>query len=140
MAFFQAMAVPMQKNADDTLYRMQHSGIKIDLEKVLNEHFNVLGYNHQNHENTKLIYIDDLPVQDKLYIFQDQETETSYLEDDGDDNEDDIFLDSDNENIVSYSWIIFMPDTIPFDEYTLRALVDSYRYIGKKYTIETYTP
>jgi hypothetical protein len=131
---------PLQTIADDTLYKMQHNGTKIYLEKMLNEAYAVAGYDTQDHEGTKLIYIDDLPEDEKLYIWQDEEIDTSFLEDDGDDNEDDVFLQGDTETNVATSWIIFMPDTITFNEITLRALVDSYRYIGKKYTVEIYTP
>ena len=111
-----------------------------ELEKMLNESFQVVGYDNQDHEGTKLIYIEDTPDEPKLYIWQDLEVNVDFLEDDGDDNENDLFVDGDNENTLGYSWIIYMPDTISFDEYSLRALVDSYRYIGKKYTIEIYTP
>lgn len=131
---------PLQTIADETLYKMQHNGTKIYLEKMLNEAYTIAGYNTQDHEGTKLIYIDDLPDVPKLYIWQDLETDTSFLEDDGNDNDNDVFLDGDTEGNVSYSWTIFMPDTITFNEITLRALVDSYRYIGKKYTVEIYTP
>ncbi|KGO89731.1 hypothetical protein Q764_05920 [Flavobacterium suncheonense GH29-5 = DSM 17707] len=140
LALLRSFVTPLVKLHDDTLYKIQHDGRTIYLEKLLNEYYQVTGYDTQNHEATKLIYIDDLPDVEKLYIYQNEETEVSFLEDDGDDNEDDVFLDADNESYVSYSWIIFMPDTISFEEIKLRALVDSYRYAGKKYTIQTYTP
>ena len=131
---------PLQTIANETLYKMQHNGTKIYLEKMLNEAYAIAGYDTQDHEGTKLIYIDDIAEFEKLYIWQDLEIETSFLEDDGDDNVDDVFLDGDSESSSAVSWIIFMPDTITFNEITLRALVDSYRYIGKKYTVEIYTP
>ncbi len=140
VAFFESLLSPMQIIVDETLYKMQHTGKKIDLEKMLNESYGVIGYDPQNHEDTKLIYIDDIPEVEKLYIWQNEEPGISFLEDDDDDNEDDTFLDGDGDNVVSYSWIIFMPDTIAFTEITLRALVDNYRYVGKKYTVEIYTP
>lgn len=139
--FLNLIASEMQKIADTMLYKSQHDGKKIYLEKMLNEAFTVSGYNPNDHEDTKLIYIDDTISEDQLYIWQDLEEPTSFLEDDGDDNEDDVFLVGDNEESeTGYSWIIYMPDTISFQEYALRALVDSYRYAGKKYTIEIYTP
>lgn len=140
VALSNVFLMPLQNIADETLYKMQHNGTKIYLEKMLNESYSVPGYDHQNHEDTKLIYIDDLPAENKLYIWQDEEPENTFLEDDGDENEDDIFLNGDTEGNVIFSWTIYMPDTIAFNEITLRALVDSYRYIGKKYTIEIYTP
>ncbi|MGV9003947.1 hypothetical protein [Flavobacterium sp.] len=131
---------PLQTIADETLYKMQHNGTKIYLEKMLNEAYAVAGYNTQDHEGTKLIYIEDVAEPDKLYVWQNEEPFESFLEDDGDDNPDDVFLDGDIEDYNATSFIIFMPDTITFTEITLRALVDSYRYIGKKYTVEIYTP
>jgi hypothetical protein len=137
--FLSAIVTPLVKIYENTLYKMQHDGRTIYLEKMLNEHFEVVGYDYYNHETTKLVYIDDIPEPDKLYIFQDEEDGVSFLEDDGDDNDEDIFLDNDTEGVVSYSWVIFVPDTFVFQEYQLRALVDTYRYFGKKYKIETYT-
>lgn len=135
-----AVSVPMQTIQAETLYKMQHNGTKIYLEKMLNESYQVPGYNPNDHEATKLIYIDDVPEDDKLFIWQTEEPDSSFLEDDGDDNENDIFLDGEGESGLGYSWTIFMPDTISFQEFALRALVDSYRYIGKKYNVEIYTP
>lgn len=140
ISFLLALMTPLQKIQMQTLYKMQHNGTKIYLEKMLNESFEVAGYNHQNHEDTKLIYIDDTVDEMKLYIWQPLEVESSFLEDEDNDNQEDLFLDGDNESTLGYSWVIYMPDTITFTEYSLRALVDSYRYIGKKYTIEIYTP
>ncbi|MBA4133339.1 MAG: hypothetical protein C0525_01310 [Flavobacterium sp.] len=136
----EAFLSPLQKLADDTLYKMQHNGTKIYLEKMLNEAYNVPGYDNQDHEGTKLIYIDDIEQEEKLFIWQNEEEGTSFLEDDDDPNEDDVFLVDEEGEAGSASWTIFMPDTISFQELTLRALVDSYRYIGKKYNVEIYTP
>lgn len=140
LSFMSAMVVPLQIIADETLYKMQHNGTKIYLEKMLNESFQVADYDNKDHEGTKLIYIDDTPDEDKLYVWQDLEAENDFMEDDGNDTVYDLFLDGDNGNTLGFSWVIYMPDSISFDEYSLRALVDSYRYIGKKYTIEIYTP
>lgn len=136
----EAFLSPLQKTADQTLYKMQHNGTKIYLEKMLNESYSIPGYDHQDHEGTKLIYIDDIAQEEKLYIWQNEEEDSSFLEDDDDPNEDDVFLVDEESGAGSASWTIFMPDTITFQEITLRALVDSYRYIGKKYNIEIYTP
>jgi hypothetical protein len=137
LQFLKALVTPLHNIYEETLYIMQHDGRTIYLEKMLNEHFEVAGYNRQNHDATKTVYIDDVPEPDKLYIFLDEEEGVSWLEDD--DSEEDVFLDSDSEGVVSYSWVIFIPDTYVFQEANLRALVDTYRYFGKKYKIETYT-
>jgi hypothetical protein len=135
--FLNVILTPLSKIADETLYKMQHDGRTIYLEKMLNEHFGVLGYDHQNHDLTKKVYIEDLPEFPKLYIYQPEEEEVSFFEDD--DSDMDMFLDNDEEGNISYSWIIYIPDTISFQEASLRALVDSYRYFGKRYKIEIYT-
>ena len=141
IAFFNVLLSPMQIIAEETLYKMQHDGRKMYLEKMLNEFYKVNSYNHQDHENTKLIYIDNVGSDAKLYINQDYETDVVFLEDDGvDDDALDLFLDEGADNSLGYSFIIFMPDTISFNEIPLRTLVDSYRYLGYKYIIEVYTP
>lgn len=141
LAFLNVLISPMQTIAAENLYKMQHDGRTIYLEKMLNENFNVATYSHQDHENTKLIYIENVGSGSKLYIFQDYETENSFLEDDDVIDDDlDLFLDEGEDNSLGYSFVIYMPDTITFNEIALRALVDSYRYLGYKYIIEIYTP
>lgn len=139
LPFARSLASGLSKIHTDTLYKMQHDGRTIYLEKVLNEWFPVLGYDTQNHETTKHIYIDDLAEGAKLYIHLEPETEVEFIEDEGADSDLDLFLDADGENETGFSFIIFIPDLYVFEELQVRALVDSYRYFGKKYTIQTYT-
>jgi hypothetical protein len=139
IAFLGAIINPLEKIYDKTLYQQQHDGRTIYLEKVLNEFFEIVGYDNQNHEQTKLVYIEDVLTQPKLYLYQELEDEVSFLEDEPDNDLEDIFLDGENENDVAFSFIVFVPDTYPFSEPFLRELIDQYRYIGKKYTIQTYT-
>jgi hypothetical protein len=138
-SFLGCINAPLNSLYTDTLYKMQHNGTTIDLEHILNQYFQVVGYDDQNHDATKKVYIDDVPQPDKLYIYQDEEDGVSFLGEDDEDTEDDVFLDNDGEGVLSYSWIIYIPDTYVFQEYNIRALVDTYRYFGKKYIIETYT-
>ena len=72
----------------------------------------------------------------RLYIYQDEELEELFLNDDAVNNAMDVFLDEDNR--ASYSWIIFIPVAIIFDEIKVRAFVDEFRFIGRKYKIQTY--
>ncbi|NHN26749.1 hypothetical protein FIA58_013775 [Flavobacterium jejuense] len=138
IALLSSFVTPLQNVHDELLYQMQHDGRTIYLEKVLNDHFEVVGYSHQNHEMTKTIYIEDVAEPDKLYIYQDEEIEDTFIEDEPD-SEDDLFLDADGENTTAFSYVIFIPDTYIFSEPKIRALIDIYRYIGKKYQIQTYT-
>lgn len=138
IALLSSFVSPLQTVHDELLYQMQHDGRTIYLEKVLNEHFEVAGYDHQNHETTKTVYIEDVPEPEKLYIYQDEEIENTFILDEPD-SENDLFLDQENENLTAYSYVIYVPDIYTFSEPKLRALIDIYRYIGKKYQIQTYT-
>lgn len=128
--------VPLDRVYNETLYKMQHDGRTIYLEKMLNEWFEIVGYNPTNHELTKKIIINDLPEKKRLYIYQDNEPGVSFLKDV--DSPNDVFLELENENDVSYSWIIFIPSSINFNEAQVRTQVDQYRYFGKKYIIQPY--
>lgn len=122
-----------------SLYRMQHDGTAISLEKLLNDYFEVADYNPIDHDGTKTVYIEDIIQGDFLFIHQDNEGEAVFIQDDDDDNDDDLFLDNDNEGNLELKFRIMIPDTYSFNERKLRDFIDSYRYIGTTYTIETYT-
>lgn len=137
ISFLKIIIAPLIQLHTTTLYEMQIDGRTIYLEKLLNEHYNIDGYSDQNHSATKKIYIEDVAPLSRLYVHQDGEADAIYIEDD--DNESDLFIDIDGEGSLSYSFIIFVPDTVDFVDYQMRSLVDKYRYIGHKYTIQTYT-
>lgn len=132
IAFLSALVAPLQKLHDEILYTMQHDGRKIYLEKVLNDYFKVVGYNASDHENTKTVYIENVAQTGDIFIFQPEENEPLFLE------PNEVFINQENETLSDYSFTIFVPDTYTFNEPTIRALTDKYRYIGKLYNIETY--
>lgn len=138
ITLLQSFINPLQKIHNDIVYRQQHDGTTISLEKMLNDFFEVAGYDCTNHDNTKTIYIENVPFSEALYVFQDDEAEVNFLEDDGDDNGDDIFLDNDIEGNSGFLFTIYIPDTYLYQEGNLRAVIDGYRYIGTKYNIQTY--
>ena len=133
IAFFGAMVAPLQKLHDETLYTMQHDGRKIYLEKVLNDYFQVLGYNPSDHENTKTVYIENIPQPKEIFIYQPEEDQPVFLE------PNEVFLMQENESLTAFAFTVFIPDSYDYNEPTVRALIDKYRYIGKLYNIETYT-
>lgn len=135
--YLKAIFSPSQELHEKLLYKQQHDGRTIYLEKVLNESYNILDYDPNNHNVTKKIFIEDVPPLPRLYVHQDDEEDVIFIEDD--DSEDDIFLDAEDEGFLIYSFIIFIPETIVFEEYQVRALVDEFRSIGHKYIIQTYT-
>lgn len=128
---------PLKKIQENALYRMRHDGTTISLEKLLNDYFDVENYDPTNHDATKTVYIDDEDNADFLFIHQDPESDVVFLEDA--DGPDDLFLDNESEGALTLKFKIFIPDTYTFNESKLRDFIDSYRYIGTTYTIETYT-
>lgn len=137
IAFLVALVAPMQKLHDDTLYTMQHDGRKIYLEKVLNDYFQVAGYDASDHENTKTVYIGNVDLPGDVFVFQPAEDEPVFLGDST--NSEEVFINQEDETLSEYSFTVFIPDTYTFNEPTVRALIDKYRFIGKLYNIETYT-
>lgn len=133
IAFLSALVTPLQKLHDDTLYTMQHDGRKINLEKVLNDYFQVPGYNPSDHDNTKTVYIENIPQPGDVFIYQPQEEQPVFLE------PNEVFLKQENESLTEFSFTVFIPDTYDYNEQTVRALIDKYRYIGKLYNIQNYT-
>ena len=138
IAFLNSTLKPLENLHKNILYKMQHDGRTIYLEKLLNEYFSVPNYDTNNHDGTKKVFIDDIPALPKLYIHQDEEDDVLFLNENGIFDDQDVFLDSENENNISYSWIIFIPQDYFFDEIKVRAFVDEFRYIGRKYIIQTY--
>lgn len=135
--FLSCCIVPLDRVYNETLYKMQHDGRTIYLEKMLNEWFQIANYNPTNHDFTKKILIEDLTEPEKLYLFQDLEDDECFIYDD-EFTDDDVFLDSETNGTTSYSWIVKIPINIDFDVAKARAKIDQYRYFGKKYKIETY--
>lgn len=135
-AFLNCLVKPVEKLHKETLYKMQHDGRTIYLEKLLNEYFAIPGYTPKDHEITKRVYIEDIAQEPRLYIYQNEELEELFLNDDDVNDFNDVFIEE--ENRASYSWIIFIPVAIVFDEIKVRAFVDEFRFIGRKYKIQTY--
>lgn len=128
--FNKCFAFPLQNLSNDILYKMQHDSRVIYLEKILNENFNVSGYDFQNHENTKVVFIDDAPKPPTKYIYLKQEIPpkeylylgTKYL--------------TGNEDY--FDFIVHIPSSYVFVEAKLRAIIDYYKLAGKKYKIEIF--
>ncbi len=130
IAFIEILVKPISILHIDTLYKMQHTCQVIYLEKMLNEHFNVSGYDANNHENTKVIYINDAPIPPIQYVYLDQEIPpkgylylgTKYLT-----------------AATNHSdFVVHIPARIVFVEAKLKALIDYYKLAGKKYLIQIF--
>lgn len=129
-AFIKSIIKSVEKIYSDTLYKMQHNGQVIYMEKVLNEWFNVPGYDPQNHHQTKTVYIDDAPKPPTKYIYLTEEIPPNnylYLGTQ--------YLTGETEWL---DFIVYVPQDYIFEEIKLRDLIDYYREAGKKYTIQLY--
>lgn len=130
LALLRAFVKPLDTLYKDTLYKMQHSCRVIEMEKVLNEWFQVVGYNPNDHEATKKVYIEDAPKPPTKYIYLQQEIPpnnylylgTKYL----------------TGEIEWLDFIVFIPENYGFDTAKLKVLIEYYKLAGKKYTIQLY--
>ena len=113
---------------EDNLYKMQHNSQVINLEKMLNEYFQVVGYDHQDHENTKTVFISDAEQAERYYLYQPDEEQPLYIG---------LIYVGGIVN-VNYRFIVNIPNSYVFVEQKLRAEIDYYKLAGKKYIIQTY--
>ncbi|WP_264522134.1 hypothetical protein [Flavobacterium sp. N1994] len=137
MSFLDAVVTPLAIIQQETLYTSQHNSSKIYLEKVLNDYYNISGFDPNMHETTKKIYIENIPRPGSVFIYQPLENSAVFLGDSTNSNE--VFIKQMNENVNPFSFTIFIPDTVVFDEQDLRAQFDKYASVGKLYNIQTYT-
>ncbi len=129
-SFLNSIIKPLDSLYVDTLYKMQHTCQVIYLEKMLNEYFAVVGYDSQNHETTKVVFIDDAPKPPTKYIYLNQEIPPKdylYLRTQ--------YLTGDTDHI---DFIIHIPSSFVFVEDKLKAIIDYYKLAGKKYKIEIF--
>lgn len=130
--FLYALTMPLRWLIDSILYKMQHDCRVIYIEKVLNEVFEISGYDPQNHEATKVIYIGDGTIPDEVYLFQEAEPDEPLWLDD-----DEVFLYTQEELEELYSdFSVVVPVALQSQENRIKRLVDYFKMAGKKYKIE----
>ncbi|WP_264520399.1 hypothetical protein [Flavobacterium sp. N1994] len=137
LALFDTFISALIRIYNETFYTLQHDGRKIYLEKVLNDYYNIEGYNPSQHDETKKIYITNVAQIQEVFIYQPLENNPVFLGDSS--NTIQVFINQEDETLNEYSFTIFIPDTVVFDEQDLRAEFGKYEYIGRLYNIETYT-
>ncbi len=131
VAWLQACIEPLIYLQDATLYKMQHSGQVIYLEKVLNEWFNIEGYNPDLHRESKKVFITDAFVAKRTYIYQTHEQKPVYLGK--------TYLYNENDLTAEYyDFIVNIPKELTYAENEIKALINYYKLAGKKYKIERY--
>jgi hypothetical protein len=127
--WLRALLAPLDWLKSDILYRMQHDCRVIYMEKVLNEKFTIPGYDPDDHENTKVIYIDDGNVPEGIWLNKSN-------------NPDKIFLGTQYLNTSGYyeanysDFIVYAPTIMQAMEMKLRYYINYYKLAGKAYKIE----
>lgn len=118
-------------------YKMNHNGQVIYLEKMLNEHFNIVGYDKDDHQATKQIFIglgEQLP-DNFIFTLPELQPVTIYT---AAENQPPYYLYTFAEYAVFYAdFVIWIPVALPYEEAEVKALVDY--YINTRfYKIKTY--
>lgn len=137
--FLNALTLPLGWLIAKVLYKMQHDGRVIYLEKVLNEAFDMPGYSAASHESSKIIYIAPGEVPDETYLFQEEEPDAPpFIGLDSNANDgDDVWLYTQQELDARYNdFRVVVPMALQEFEYKIKNLVDYYKLAGKKYKIE----
>ncbi len=131
IAWLSAIIYPIVTLYDRTLYRMQHNGQVIYLEKVLNQWFLVEGYNPDQHKNTKTVHIANAYYARRKYLYQDYEQKPIYLGK--------TYIHKRAEYGAEYfDFTVLIPKSYNYNLVALKAQIDYYKLAGKKYKIEHY--
>lgn len=131
IAWLQACVAPLIYLQDVTLYKMQHNGQVVYLEKVLNEWFEVEGYNPNLHRESKKVYIVDAYYAKRQYIYQNYEEKPIYLSK--------TYIHKRSEYSAEYfDFVVMIPQGYRYNEAKLHALINYYKLAGKKYKVEHY--
>ena len=137
LAFLTSNIKPLDTLYVDTLYKMQHTCQVISLEKMLNEYFEVPGYDHQNHEATKKVKIKDEYFPPENYIYKVGEFRPTV-----DYDNTDLWLDEDEiwlvDDLSHFDFVILIPIAYALQLDQLTAIMSYYKLAGKNYRIERY--
>jgi hypothetical protein len=126
--WIKALLAPIEWLKADILYRMQHDCRVIYMEKMLNEKFNTPGYDPNDHEETKVIYIDEGNTPERLWLNKST-------------NPDKIYLGTAYLNTTGYynddysDFIIYVPSIMEPLEPKVRKYINYYKLAGKAYKI-----
>ena len=128
-AFVNSVSNPVKELYTSTLYKMQHNGQVIYLEKMLNEFYAITDYDKNNHVSTRKIFITNAPIVPRVYIYRPIENKPLYLN-----GSTPVYL---NRPQIQYNYIINVPETLVYDEQIMRALVNYYNDT-KQFIIQAY--
>lgn len=127
--WIQSVLSPLDWLKADILYRMQHDCRVMYLEKVLNEKLLVAGYDPQNHEATKVVYIDEGDIPEHVWLNKSNNPDKIWLGTQ--------YLNTSGFYEENYSdFIVYCPTPMSAIESKIRRLVNYYKLAGKAYKIE----
>lgn len=119
---------PIEWLKAEILYRMQHDCRVIYMEKMLNEKFATPGYDPNNHETTKVIYIDEGNQPDRLWLNTSSHPDKIYLGK--------VYLNTSGYYENDYSdFIVYAPAILEDQEAKLKKYINYYKLAGKAYKI-----
>ncbi len=105
-------------------YRLNHNGQVFSLRKVLNDHFD---------NELRRIEIMDADEYERLYIYTPVENHPLYLNGEGGETKY-IYTSAEYEN--EFDFVVVVPLELAYNTYKMRGLIDRYKLITKKYTIQ----
>lgn len=140
---------PLKRIYQETLYKMQHTGQVIYLEKVLNETFNQSRSYNPNYSTIEkkqnhLIYIGETIKPRVQYIYLNSENKIApkvYLNSEIQTNEEfkPLYLIHHNDHKIKYAdFRIFIPKSIHYIKSKFYDVVDFYKLAGKTYKLIDY--
>lgn len=117
-------------------YDLLFTGQVVYLEHILNDVFDA---------STRAIYIDDPAVYvEENYIFNHPETSDTLIVYNKVEAQPELYIfNAEEYNSLNVDFIVFIPDTIVFNaavEVQMRAVIDRYRHVGRRYRFEVFTP
>ena len=126
-----ALLAPLVWLYEDTLYKMQHDGRVIYLEKVLNEKAQVPGYNPNNHEATKKIRISQYDAVQKQWLYLEPEKKPAY-------EPISLYTETEiNNDRSGTGFNVLVPAVFSSKKSIIRQAVEYYKLAGKTFQIKT---
>ena len=126
-----ALLAPLVSLYEDTLYKMQHDGRVIYLEKVLNEKAQVPAYNPNEHESKKKIWIGDYDAVQKEWLYIELEKKPSY-------EPITLYTQTEiNNDRSGTGFTVHVPAAFNSKKSIIRQTVEYYKLAGKTFKIKT---